>query len=202
MRFIFAFVATALLASAPAFAADDAGFYVGAGFGEAAVEVNDIVDSGLKFDDSGTTWKLVGGYKFMKYLAAELEYFDSSDAEDRWTGEFEGFSEELKVKIGLSGFNASAVGILPLGEKFNVFGKLGFVMWDADFEARYIERDPAGVVVFDEQEKGTDDGTDISWGIGAGFDFTENFGVRLEYQSFEIEDTDAALLSASVLWMF
>ena len=201
MRFIFAFVTSALLASAPAFAADDSGFYIGAGFGETAVEVNDIYDLGLKFDDSGTTWKILGGYKFMKYFAAELEYIDVGDAEDSWREEDGPYFAEADATIGLSGFNASAVGILPLGEKFSVFGKLGFIMWDADFELEGDTNLPEFEGV-DLSDKGTDDGTDISWGIGAGFDFTDNFGVRLEYQSFEIEDTDAALLSGSVLWMF
>ena len=199
MRFIFAFVTSALLASAPAFAADDSGFYIGAGFGETAIEVSDIADLGVKFDDSGTTWKVLGGYRFFKYLAAELEYIDAGDAEDSFREEEGPYFAEADVTIGLSGWNASAVGILPLGEKFNVFGKLGFIVWDADFEAELDTNVPG---IEDFRERGTDDGTDISWGIGAGFDFTENFGVRLEYQSFEISDTDAALLSGSVLWMF
>jgi len=197
MRFIFAFVTSALLVSAPAFAADDSGFYIGAGFGETSVEVNDI--EGLKFDDSGTTFKILGGYQFMKYFGAELEYIDVGDAEDSYREESEGLFAELDVTIGVSGFNASAVGILPLGEKFNVFAKAGFFMWDADFE---LDLDTNVPDFEDLSDKGTDDGTDFSWGIGAGYNFTENFGVRLEYQSFEITDTDLGLLSGSVLWMF
>lgn len=201
MRFIFAFVAGTLLAASPAMAADDTGFYIGAGFGETSVEVNDIEDFGLKFDDSGTTWKILGGYQFMKYFGAELEYIDVGDAEDSFREEEGPYFVEADVTIGVSGFNASAVGILPLGEKFNVFAKLGFFMWDADYELDFDSNVPD----FDEDlfnDKGTDDGTDFSWGIGAGYNFTENFGVRLEYQSFEITDTDLGLLSGSVLWMF
>jgi OOP family OmpA-OmpF porin len=199
MRFIFACVTSALLASAPAFAADDSGFYIGAGFGEMAIEVNDIADLGVKFDDSGTTWKILGGYRFMKYFGAEVEYIDGGDAEDSFREEEGPYFAEADVTISLSGWNASAVGILPLGEKFSVFGKLGFIMWDADFEAKLDTNVPD---VADFSERGTDDGTDLSWGLGAEFDFTDNFGVIVEYQSFEISDTDAALLSASLLWMF
>lgn len=202
MKFIFAFIAGTMLAASPVFAADGTGFYVGAGFGETAIEVNDVFDVGLKFDDSGTTWKVLGGYNFLKYLGAELEYIDAGDAEDKWSFEDEGDTLDVEATIGLSGWNASAVGILPLGEKFNLFAKLGFIVWDADFELRATLRDSGGIIIDEDSEKGTDDGTDLSWGIGGGFNFTENFGVRLEYQSFEIEDTDSALLSASVLWMF
>lgn len=190
MRFIIAFVAGTLLAASPAFAADDSGFYIGAGIGDGSVTVD--IDEASDFDGSDTAFKVFGGYKFMKYLGAELEYIDSGDAEDKWS---EGI-EELKVTIGFSGFNASAVGILPIGEKFNVFGKLGFIMWDADLRAKFS----AGS--FEESESDSDSGTDFSWGVGAGFDFTDNFGVRIEYQAFEIEDADSDLFSGSVVWMF
>ncbi len=197
MRFIFAFVASALLAWAPAFAAEDAGFYVGAGFGEAGLELehSDLID----FDGSDTAFKLLGGYQFMKYLGVELEYIDAGDADDTWRGEFEGYDTEVRNVIGLSGFNASAVGILPLGDRFNVFGKLGFIFWDADLK----ETISVDALKYSESFKESDSGTDFSWGIGAGFNFTENLGVRVEYQAFEIEDVDTAdLISGSVVWMF
>lgn len=194
MRFIFAFVASALLASAPAFAADDAGFYVGAGIGDGSVTVD--IDEASDFDGSDTAFKVFGGYKFMKYVGVELEYVDGGDAEDQWRESFEGVTEELKVTIGFSGFNASAVGFLPIGEKFSVFGKVGFMMWDADLRARY------SFDGFSDSESDSESGTDFSWGVGAGFDFTDNLGVRVEYQAFEIEDADADLFSGSVVWMF
>jgi OmpA-OmpF porin, OOP family len=154
MRFIFAFVASALLASAPAFAADDSGFYVGAGVG----------DFGLEIDG-----------QFMKYLAAELEYIDGGTAED------------FGLEIDVSGFNLSAMGILPVGEKFNVFAKLGMIFWDADLGG-------AG--------RGSESGEDFSWGVGAGYDFTDQFGARVEYQGFEIEDADGDMISLGFSWMF
>jgi opacity protein-like surface antigen len=50
---------------------------------------------------------------------------------------------------------------------------------------------------------GTDDGEDVSWGVGLGFDFADNLGVTVEYQGFEIEDTDTVdLISAALVWKF
>ncbi len=92
----------------------------------------------------------------------------------------------------LSGWNASVVGILPFAERWNVFAKLGFFMWDAD----------VGYRALGGSSSDTEDGTDFSWGIGGGFDFTENFGAVLEYQSLEVTETDVALISASLLWKF
>lgn len=199
MRFIFAFVTGALLAASPAFAADDAGFYVGAGLGQSSVKV-DIVE-GADFDASSTAFKLFGGYQFFKYLGVELEYIDAGDADDSWSYDSGTFTERLKATIGFSGFNTSAVGILPIGEKFNLFAKLGFIYWDADLKLQYTYTDIKGS--FSESERDSDSGTDFSWGIGGTFKITPNLGVRAEYQDFDIAEADRTdLWTISGVWMF
>ena len=69
MRFIFALVAATALAATPAMAADDAGFYVGAGIGYSSLDVGN-------FSGSDTGFRLLAGYQFMKYFAVEAEYID------------------------------------------------------------------------------------------------------------------------------
>jgi OOP family OmpA-OmpF porin len=166
MRFIFALVAASAFAISPAMAADN-GPYIGAGIGDFGVKVGG-------FDASDTSFKVFGGYRFMNYFAAELEYVDGGSAEDGG------------IKIDVSGWNVSGIGRLPIGEKFNVFGKLGMIFWDA--EARGF---------------GDDSGEDFSWGIGAGYSFTDHFGMQVEYQGFEIEDTDTVdMISVSASWNF
>ena len=50
---------------------------------------------------------------------------------------------------------------------------------------------------------GSNDGTDFSWGLGMGWNFTDHFTVNGEYQSFDIEDTDGAdFWSLSGVWRF
>ena len=171
-KFIFAAIAGLVLAT-PAMAADDGGFYVGAGIGSFGVDVG-----GFSADDMG--YKVLGGWMFNPYIGAELEYIDGGTAEDGG------------VEIDTSGFNASLLGAYPIGDQFSVFAKVGMLFWDADFD-------------FGDSElgSGSDDGEDFSWGVGAGFDFTDAFGVIVEYQGFEIEDTDTVdMFSASVLWKF
>lgn len=199
MRFIIAFVASTLLAASPAFAAEDSGFYVGAGLGQASVEVD--LGSGLPdFDGSDTAFKIFGGWKFMKYFAVELEYIDGGEADDTFRGSDGGLSVEEKVTIGFTGFNGSVLGILPIGEQFNVFAKVGMLLWDADLTGR-VSACFEGVCESDT-ERDSESDSDFSWGLGAGFDFTENLGVQVEYQVFELSDADADLISGSVVWRF
>ena len=131
---------------------------------------------GFGGDDVG--FKVFGGWMFNPYIGAEIEYIDGGTAEDGG------------AEIDTSGFNASLRGAYPVSEQFSVFAKVGMLFWDADVD-------------LGEFGSGSDDGEDVSWGIGAGFDFADNLGMTVEYQGFEIEDTDTVdMISASVVWKF
>ena len=195
MRFIVGLIAASVFAISPALAADG-GVYVGAGLGQSSVEV-DIGEGISDFDGSDTAFKLLGGYKFGKYFALELEYIDGGEADDSWREEFKGVTEELRATIEFTGWNASLVGILPIGEQFDVFAKLGAIMWDADLVLDY--RVDGSLM---ERERLSDDGSEFSWGIGGSWHFMDNLGARIEYQAFDIDDADADLISASVVWQF
>ena len=172
-KILFAMLAGATLAATPALAADD-----GTGFYVGAGVGQFSVDvGGFSGDDTG--FKVFGGWMFLPVLGAELEYIDGGTAEDR------GF------EIDVSGFNAS---LRPAysWDRFSVFAKLGMIFWDADLS---LSGKGGG--------SSSDSGEDFSWGLGAGFDFTDNFGATLEYQGFEIEDTDTVdMISAGVVWKF
>jgi OOP family OmpA-OmpF porin len=193
MKFILATVATAVLAASPAFAADDTGLYMGAGVGNFATN-SDLIADGRDFDGSDFGWKIFGGYQFMKWLAAEVEYIDGGEPDDN----YDSASEQLKLAIGFTGFTGSAVGIWPIGESFNVFGKLGFIYWDADGS---IKGRSDGDIFAKESVNG--DGTDFAWGVGGTWNFSDTWGVRAEYQGFELDGFDSVdFASASIIWRF
>ena len=193
---LFAAVATTLLAASPAFAADDTGFYVGAGVGNFAAN-SDLIYNGKDWDGSDFGYKVFGGYQFMKWLAAEAEYVDGGEPDDNFNSP--AFPDDrLKASVGITGFVGSAVGIWPIGESFNLFGKLGFIYWDADGSAKI--RDEVGTIV---KTSVGEDGTDFAWGVGGTWNFTETFGVRAEYQGFELSNFDSVdFASASIIWRF
>jgi OOP family OmpA-OmpF porin len=114
MRFIFAFLATATLAIAPAVSSAQSGPYVGGGLGYFSVDTG-------SFDGSDTSWKLFGGYRMNQYFATELEYIDGGSPDDS------GF------EVSVDGFNLSVLGSWPFNEQFSAFAKLGVFFWDAEF---------------------------------------------------------------------
>lgn len=135
-----------------------------------SVGQTDIDTSG--FDD-GRSIAITGGYKFNENFAIEAAFVDLGDSED---------NEDPVWTIEGDGFNLSAVGIVPVNETIDIFGKIGVFMWD-------LSLDEAGL-----GEIYSDDGTDLSFGIGASANLTEQFGVVFEYQRFDI-DGDASNIS-------
>mgnify|MGYP000076407073 CR=1 FL=1 len=85
---------------------------------------------------------------------------------------------DVNVKIGVKGWDAFAVGFLPIGP-VDIFAKLGLISWDADIRAAFD----------DLEEHDSDSGTDATWGVGVAFRLG-SFGVRAEAERFEIQDAD------------
>ena len=218
MRFIFAFVTGALLAASPAFAADDSGWYVGAGLGNFALssEAIDISEGGLEintgrdFDGSDFAFKILGGWQLNKYIAFEAEYFDGGSPDDSFNFSYADVDFDVDGQITLeadtTGWVFSGLGILPIGESFNVFAKLGFVMWDVDGK---LKIKGSGTYLGESGDfkgsgsLGSESGTDFAWGVGGTWNITDNMGLRAEYQQFEISDFNSVdLATASFIYKF
>jgi len=178
--------------------------YAGVGVGQA--EARSLCDSvpGVTInscDDDDDSWRIFGGYQFNKYFAVELGYAG--------LGEGAGSFVVTGVGSGTARLEAKAwdlvvVGILPINERFSIFGKLGFARWDVDASATVAIPGfgtGAGSV--------SEDGTDLTQGVGAQFNFTKNVGARVEWQRYNsvgaantTGESDIDVISASLLVTF
>lgn len=173
-------------------------FYVGGGGGQAEANELSFTDfddgSGISgsFDDSDSGWKVFGGYKFSKYFALELSYVDLGSVSFDATSDGSGsvfLSGPVTGIVSAKGPSASAVGIIPVGNRFDFLIKAGFMAWDADVTLSNSAFGTANT---------SQDGTDLAYGLGAQFRFTDRFSVRGEWESFtDIIATDGQLLSLS-----
>lgn len=178
-----AMIAALILASAsvPALAADN-GFYVGAAIGQGGVKT-DEVDLGTAFDDfdgDDTGFKVIAGFRPLEWFAVELNYVDLGTAEDTVGG--------LDLHVDTTGIDAFAVVFLPI-PVVDIFAKAGVISWDQDASISGLG-------------SASEDGTDLAYGIGVGMGFG-SLGARLEYERFEIEDTDTVdMISLGLTWTF
>jgi hypothetical protein len=198
----------------------DSGWFIGAGFGSAEVEVighdrsaqvagnlhklgfNVQTATGSE-DDNGTSMTLRGGYQFCPYLAVEGAWHD--------LGETEGvFSATVlnPVPLPVSGtleseywaVSLAALGRYPFFPWLGIYAKIGLHYWDHEMA---MVGQGVGVTV-DITEKS--DGTDLLYGFGVECGpFTDlavlrNSLLRLEWERFYgIEDEDGIDSTSLVL---
>jgi OOP family OmpA-OmpF porin len=187
------------LISAPALAADDQGFYAGAGAGLFGVEVSDF-ESGIGFDDDDTGFRVFGGWQFSEFFGVEAGYADGGTASET-IGDLATLGIEADVDIDVSGFDVLLTGTVPFSDMFYGYAKVGMLFWDADGNATLREDDGDGGVIVTE-DSFSDSGNDLAYGAGLGLDFNDQFGVRVEYMWYDVSDADADFISANVLVRF
>jgi len=162
-----------LLAGALPAMAKNNGFYIGGSIGQSTLKVTSFSDNlgDLSFNDSDNGYKVFLGYRFLHFLAVEGSYVDFGTPKDT-------VAEGVDAEIKLNGYDAFALGILPLGP-VDLFAKLGVISWDSDIKAIYEE-------VVDRQ---SDSGTDAAYGIGAAFKLG-SIAIRGEFEMFQVENSD------------
>lgn len=165
-----------VLGSIPAAAADK-GFYIGGSVGGSSFDITgyDEALGDIDFSDSDTAYKLFAGYRFMGFLAVEAGYVDLGEPG-------ESFADDVRVDIAVEGWDAFAVGLLPIGP-VDIFAKLGGVSWNADIRA----------VLDDVTDSDSDSGTDLAYGLGLALRLG-SLGIRVEGERFDIDNADEVYL--------
>lgn len=155
-------------------AGGESGLYVGAGFGTATVD-GSVPEVDTDFKGSDSAYKIILGYNFgivpLLDLGVEASYVDFGRIED---------NSVSYEQTALDGFGLAGLTFGP----FALFGKAGFVSWDAELD---------GV---------SDSGTDAAYGIGARLQIA-SISARLEYERFNLgEVDDMSMTSLSLLYTF
>lgn len=144
----------------------EAGWYVGGSVGQSKIDCSTGGVPGVSCDDSDTAFRVLGGYQFNKYLGAELGYADLGKATISGAG--------ISASVEAKAWDLVAVGRVPLADKFSLFGKLGMYRADSDLSSN-TALIPAS----------SDSNTDVTYGLGAQYDFNKNLGVRAEWQQYK-----------------
>lgn len=194
---------TAALGATSAQAADT-GFYIGGSFGQSQISDfsgSDLdrelatmgVTSSSTTDDSDSGWKVFAGYKIMKNLAVEGSYTNLGEATARTTVTAP-VAGTFNTTLELESWSISAVGILPLNDQFSLFARLGLNVWNSDVS---VAGTGSGSAVTT-----SDDGSDVVYGLGASYNFSQNLSLRGEWERYNFGDSDVDLLSVGLAWAF
>ena len=181
--------------SVPAIAADTGGYLVGM-FGQ--TKVKDIDTTGIgnpSKDDTGTGFKIGGGYAFTRYFAVEGAYVDLGKATA--SGTFGGSNASVTFKS--SGLVVAAVGMVPLSQQFSLLGRFGLINATVKVDATL------------GNASGSNKTTDMktTFGVGASYSLTPKFAVRGDYDVYQklgdnatTGESDVNMLSVGVVYKF
>lgn len=150
--------------------------YVGGTLGQS--EFKDGCNGVSDCDKKDTAWRILGGYQFNRYFAAELGYHDLGEASAP-AGATEGTLWEV---VGIAGY--------PVIDKLSVYGKLG--AYRGELEAPGAK----------------ESNTDLTYGLGVQYDVIKNVGLRGEWQRYNkmgggnLVETDVDVLSIGAIYRF
>lgn len=188
-----ALITSLVLLSAPALAEAKNGFYVGGGMGYSKLSINEdkldrLIGDNLpgevgltnsSVDQNATPYQIFAGWRFMDYVAVELAYLNLGEA--TYKADLTGYEGTGAIKGTWSndGVPLSVLGIWPVSDQFDVFGRVGVYYGSTDLKLR--AKDDTGTTV--ETGSIDDSTTQFFGGIGADWNFTEAFTGRAEWQA-------------------
>lgn len=160
----FSLLTLMILATTAAHAEDGIAFGTSIGF----AHVEDR-EPGFDIDDDSTGAKIFGIVTFENHFGIEGGYVDFGRPHDDYFG--------LPARIDAQGFYLSGIAGIPLSRGVDLFGKAGVISWTAESTIDNI--------LFAE-----DDGNDLALGVGVRIDTDGMFGMRAEFEWFDVPMTE------------
>lgn len=166
------------LLGAPALPAtgEDAGFYAGLGAGATSIDFCSQFIGLTTCDDQDTGLRFFVGHRVNPNVAVEIGFTD--------LGEITATGPGGTARISSDGIQVAVRGIGPVSPQVNVFGKAGLFFWDAKATAPGLSL--------------TDNGTDITFGLGLGLSVSRQAELRLEWERFDLDGDNIDMFSLAV----
>jgi OOP family OmpA-OmpF porin len=173
--------------------AQDGRLYFGGSFGQA--EANDLCsdldalvtglgDTLQGCDEKDSAFKIFGGFQVNPNFAIEASYFDYG----KFKANGDSGGSPFTISADATAFGIAAVGILPVGQRFSVFGKVGFLSTELDV----LAAGPGGAFSESDSETG------LHIGLGALFSVTDRIGIRAEWERNDELEVDMISVGVQV----
>ncbi|ROS01615.1 opacity protein-like surface antigen [Sinobacterium caligoides] len=172
------------LASSAAVLADS-GFYA-SGAVSYADHTASIKENGIHSDDleeAATGYNITAGYQFNTFFGLEASYYDFGSVDGKQTAN----GRNYKSSSDSSAFGVAAVGTLPLGESWKLYGKLGAAQSRNNLKVAWEDHenpDESGSTTLE------DNGFTPYYGAGVSYAVVPNAEIYLEAMQFAYSGED------------
>lgn len=197
------------LGSVPAMAAD-AGLYFDVDAGQSTIhdisksDFDAVVSSAAtiqrsSLDDQGSSWSVAVGYRVSRFFAADLSYMELGAAKYRANITAGGTPLLYKASFSASGPAVAAMGILPLGRRFELRGRAGVIFAKTTLKQYATDFSSSISDGFDANSR------NLFGGLSAAFNVTDTFAIHAGAQRFnkvgnedELGESDVDVFSVGV----
>lgn len=171
-------------------------FYIGGSVGRSDISIDgaDFADQFLdlgfdsattKTETKDTAYRIFGGYQFHKYFAIEAAYVDLGRFSYDTTVVPDG---TLNARSTIEGAELSAVGLLPLGEDFSLYARVG--AFASETRTRFAGTGSIELVTGAERQN--ESGTHAAYAAGAAWNINEHLSLRGEFARYTKLDNGVA----------
>jgi OOP family OmpA-OmpF porin len=157
--------------------AEDSGFYLGFGVGEAT-------QNNAVFHGEDQSIRFLAGYEFNKYFAAEAGYADGGTQTDN--------IGNLRVAASSNGVFVTLLAKYPLGAHFAPYAKFGGVSYESKTT---VSNGAANAVQHGK-------GEEITFGGGLEYKAGDHFRLRADYEKIRVPDVAFDIYSLVATWKF
>jgi len=161
-----ALLAALTLLLAANLASADEGFSVGA----SVVRASEAEGLGQTVDGDADGARIFGSYMFTRRFGIEAGYSDFGRPDDNTIAP--------NVEVESNSYDLYAVGVHPVSEKLDLFGKIGFVSSNTEIEE-------------DETAEVSSSSTDLALGFGGEYSVSERFAIRSEFAWVDSDNSGA-----------
>jgi len=152
---------------------EDRGFYLGVGYGFLSADrTMDFPDEGVSFNQGSEDYDQImvqAGYKFNSYVAVEGRYWFglSDNAWATW------HNNAIQSEGEIDAWGIYAKPMYPVTGALDIYALLGYAKTEYDITNALVD-------------SGNLDG--FSWGLGASYEFSNNFSVFIDYTELYSDD--------------
>ncbi len=150
--------------------------YLGGGVGYYRLEDEDFLNENDRLKDNRGTWRAFGGVEFGRIFSLQVGHIDF------------GRSEDGNAEMEADGNTVAGMVALPVTDVFAPYAKVGNLSWDRERSLGPLSS--------------SDSGDDPFYGAGVRLTLTDHTDLRLQYERFQLDDTDLDMASAGIQFNF
>ena len=159
--------------------------YLGFSFGNTSVKADLTSLGGGSLDEDTGMSKFYGGFRFNKYVAAELAWYNLASVSVAQVGTG---TNAVSGSVDMQALGIYGVAFVPLAKRTFVLVKAGGASWEADLQRNTT--------------KATADGFDMLYGLGFSYGFTKNLAITADWEVIDSPNPEFSTFSLGFNWAF